>query len=269
MPWIDREGDFRALPTEAVVLKSPRSGAVGLTIRFDILEAKIDLETGAATEDWQDWKSCGMQCEGTFWIIKSDGAVHEKQAAAIRDMLGWDGNLGLDNWQPHKCQINVVGEQGDSRTFYRAQWINDWDSTGVAKKLEPCDPDTLRNIKNQYGPQLRAFFGQKNMGPSSPPDKPTPNSVVAKSATTADTASPSPPEQKEVPAESAKSTKEEAWTAWSNYRDKIAPEVTSQQLADLWLLFIDEYGGEAKMTPASWHWMTTAGIKKINDDIPF
>lgn len=166
MPQINQEGTFRARILDVAI--SPQktgSKTVMMGINFAIEQCLIN-------DEWQDWQEYMLECYGNFCVIKKDGKINETTVTQLRDGLGWNGQMAnIDTWQPPSCQIKVEESTYNNKVSYRAAWINHWDAEGGLRR---CSPAETKGLDAQYGSELRALCGERQIPFAPPTDKPSP-----------------------------------------------------------------------------------------------
>ena len=150
--WIDREGIFRAVPSEWIV-EQAESGAIGINIKFAIIEY---LENG----QWVDWRKFGpYDVTGTYWVVKKDGAVNTVTVNQLVESLGWDGSFAhVDKDAPQVVvQIKVDQSEYNGKVYFKAGWMNPGDYAPEKKQL---NPEIVKNLDSRFGSLLRAAASQ-------------------------------------------------------------------------------------------------------------
>jgi len=150
--WIDREGIFKAVPSDWIV-EQAESGAIGIKIKFAIIEY---LENG----QWADWRNFGpYDASGTYWVVKKDGTVNTVTVNQLVESLGWDGTFAHVDKEAPQVVVQIAVKQGtyNDKTFFKAGWMNPGDFTPEKKQL---DPDIVKNLDSRFGSLLRAAASQ-------------------------------------------------------------------------------------------------------------
>ena len=205
---IDREGFFRASPIEQGVKQFATSEALAVSIRYQITEELRGNE-------WVDISQKNLVVVGDHWVIKKDGNPNEQTIDALRDLLGWDGNveaLSETDMTDHVIQVTVKADEYEGKTFYNVTWLNPYDYV-PQRTVSNVDGEKLKEIQAVYGAQLRALCasGTANSVPASPSVAAPPQ--VAPSPAPAPSVSPPPPALSAAAEEAPPSTKESAWQA--------------------------------------------------------
>lgn len=253
MPQIDREGIFKVAAGGQHGLEKADSGAVAVAIKFKITD-KLE------GNDWQDWSAYSYETWARLWIIGKDGNVNEKAIQTLRDILGWDGDLdsvGAERWQLPACQVNVKADTYDGKTKYKAEWINPIDYVPDSRP-KSAPPETVQSLKNQFGAQIRACFGNRPLANTAPPAKapPLPSPRAAATSTL-----PPPPAPKGV-----HGTKQRAWTAFVEHNGKLSNPHPDDGLGAQWARVYSQFFGgrdEQSLTPQDWVKMEQEGPAEI------
>lgn len=150
--WIDREGIFKAVPTDWLVQEA-ESGAVGINIKFSIIEY---LENG----QWVDWRSYGpYDASGNYYVVKKDGTINTITVNQLVESLGWDGTFAhVDKAVPPVVvQISVKKQEYDGKIYFKAGWMNPGNYTPKKKEI---DPEVINRLDCRFGSLLRAAASQ-------------------------------------------------------------------------------------------------------------
>ena len=144
---IDREGHFRVHLVEWWLDKAP-SGAVAVACKFRVKEEW-------ANEAWVSWEDYEEHAAyGRWWIIKKDESINETAVKQLRQNLGWNGTLDLEEL-PERCavSIRVESDHYEGRTSYRATWMEPWDADPTGRGLEK---GVAEELETRFGSLLRA-----------------------------------------------------------------------------------------------------------------
>lgn len=166
MNWIDREGTFRAYPSDWGVKDAKDTASVAVSIKFRI----VSMWDG---QEWHDWTQYGEYfTQGDFWFIKRDGTVNERNVRDLHAAIGWDGDPGSiedADFSQHGVQVVVQPDTYKGKTLMKAAFINGWnaDPSGGVRTV---DKAAIASLRTKYGSQLRAIVGAK--APAKPTGKP-------------------------------------------------------------------------------------------------
>lgn len=245
---IDREGDFRVKVAEAAVRKED-SGAIGIGIKFQVLEAK-------AGDEWQDWREYDVEVDGVFYVMKKDGTAIERTIGDLVNHLGWDGSFvsieqGSFALNAPDCQVNVGSETYKDKARFRANWINGWDYEG--RGLGNVNSTAAAELDMQLGAKMRAMgAGAKQPAPPAPPTGSRPVTPPAGPpatavATSTDVAVADP--------QGKCGTKDAAWARWVDVSPNDTPDVPA------WNEAVKAIGKpEAEFTADDWDIVANAEI---------
>lgn len=150
MPYIEREGRFRAVVTKFGLEPSSTSASVGFKCWFNLV-----YEWSAVHRMWNELSGLDTTT-GTTWFIGRDGLPNEKAVETLKNALGWDGDVdsldGKTSWRPLNCQVTVEREDYKGKAKYRARWINPWEDTYKGGDKTPkATPALVANIKAAFG----------------------------------------------------------------------------------------------------------------------
>lgn len=148
MPFITREGRFRAQCNQFSIQTSQTSQSVGLRCTFNLIG-----EWHQPTKAWAPLNGLDT-CNGTVWFIGKDGTKNQRGIDTLNNALAWDGNVdsldGKTAWRPADCQVVVKSEEYKGKLQYKAQWINPWEGDGQPSKgaANKATPAAIANIKS-------------------------------------------------------------------------------------------------------------------------
>lgn len=150
---LETEGNFRVRCMKYSLFKAD-SGSVAVNMNFEVLEG-YDDEQGT----WYDWRGEEIAVEGSFWIIKKDGTINERQVESLVAHCGWDGTMSQitdGKWTPEDCQVNVKKEVYKNQPRWKASFINGYDSIPGAGGGASMSAEEASQIEDAFGAGLRA-----------------------------------------------------------------------------------------------------------------
>lgn len=151
MQQLQYEGDFQVRCMKYGLYKAD-SGSIAINMNFEVLAA-FDNEEGK----WVDWRGEEVVCEGSFWIVKKDGTVNEKQVDSLVAHCGWSGaisDVSNGTWEPEDCQVNVKKEEYKGNVRYKAAFINAFDA--IPGGGGSVTAEEAQAIEDAFGSSLRA-----------------------------------------------------------------------------------------------------------------
>lgn len=159
MPYLEREGRFRAQVTKFNLQASASSQSVGLKCQFNVVG-----EWHPVTKAWTPMNGLSTTT-GTIWFIGKDGNRIERGIDTLLHSLNWDQDVdsldGKTAWRPADCQIVVGSEEYKGKLRYKAQWINPWEGDGQPQQRGQENKATPAVIAN-----IKAIMGKANQGGS-------------------------------------------------------------------------------------------------------
>lgn len=168
--FIDRAGIFKARPTEWAVQPSANSQAVAVQVDFTITD-QLDSATGA----WASWADFEEHTARGYWyVIAKDGKVNQTAVDQLVKSLAWNGDLRLVTGAAPDVpvQITVTEETYNSRTRFRASWLNPGDFVPGGSGGAPSE--AVEKLAVQFGSLLRAAAAVATGGRRAPAPKPKP-----------------------------------------------------------------------------------------------
>jgi hypothetical protein len=256
MRTIDREGKFRG-PVAEYALSKEASGAWCLVLKINVAEY---LDGGT----WTDWTAYGYCVYCRLYVIKKDATLNETACKQLKESLGWNGDIDAmyaNTWQPPACQVLVKEDIYNGQTRYKGEWIDpyDYEGSGMQKAAE----SDVNQLKAQFGPSLRAWFGMQPAAAPAPAGKPT-----APPPSKPKPAAP-PPVAKSAVAPSPEVARDRAWAAFVAAGASFNRPIQGDALGKEWqriygLLFAEK--DEATMTARDWEKMQQDGPSEM---VPF
>lgn len=154
--YLDREGTFRG-EIIAYGLKEYDSGAVAINIR-----CRVDMAYNFESKEWEDWTAYALEVDGAVWVVKKDnGGLNTKSIENFIKCTGWNGSfddIANQNFTPDKIQFSVKGEEYDGNTFFKINFVNEWDRV-PGGQMSNVDPAKASLLQKQYASQMRAIAG--------------------------------------------------------------------------------------------------------------
>ena len=118
-------GKFKAQPFSRELTTSSK-GTVGAKIGFIILE-----HYDPVAKRWEGWQGRGLTIEHTFWIYKADNTEIAFAHKALKEGIGWTGDLmQFDEsveWNMPTCRIETEDQEYNGKTYTRVKWLNPLD----------------------------------------------------------------------------------------------------------------------------------------------
>lgn len=168
-------GRYIARPRDWTVKDEGPGKPVTFVCSYDLLQFFHD-------GSWVQVSDLGIT--GYHYVIKKDGTGNEMTIKALRDSLGWYGNISAlanTNWSDAEVQLTLKQEEYQGKPQIKVGFINPRDY--VPGVVEHSDPQTIQSLDAKYGSMLRAM-GQtgnppaKSSNGAAKPAAPTPADPV-------------------------------------------------------------------------------------------
>ena len=169
---IQEEGIFHAVPLTWTLKDQLPSGSQPLNVAYAIKRQWDDEE-----EQWLPAEAPGLYVEGTFWILKREGAVNEFAAKQMMEVGMWSGDPAQFNEAPDRPQLNVTVKASESngRVYFNVDWVAPHvedqapSSSGGGAKVIQSDPAVVGALGAQHGATFRALAAKVKGAPAPPP----------------------------------------------------------------------------------------------------
>lgn len=230
-------GTYNAKPMRWAVGPCGKSNLPAVSIEF-----RLTATVKASGDD--PLGDDGPVIRNDFYLQGKDGGLLAFNLDALRDALGWPGQLGwfaTVNDLP-EVQIVIADDEYNGNVRSKVAFLNKLGSVG-RRSVRESDPAVVQSLEAQIGARIRAHFG----GVSQPAQKPA--APAAKPP--APPAPPAPPKPPAPPAKPvATATEAEAWAAFS--AQAAALEFDEAKTTQLWFDVIGHYAKGADVTPQEW-----------------
>jgi hypothetical protein len=173
MSACDRAGNFRAEIVEYGLKATDKDDSKSVAVSFRVL-----LTEWWDGEKWVPWSEYEMEAHGDAWIVKKDGKLNQRAINDLCKNCGWDGvlsSIANMTWKPTPFQVETKPHVYKEEKTYRIEWINPFDAIpGAAGVLGNVDDSKLKQLEQQFGPQLRALAGNVSRNSTTAAGRPVP-----------------------------------------------------------------------------------------------